>query len=196
MFRESITKEELAEMPLKQFTGDIILVDTPQMARIAADYLRGFPVIGFDTETKPSFSKGDRHAVALLQLATEEKAFLIRLQKVGLPHEIMQLLTDHQCLKPGVAIRDDVKALQKVRHFKPAGFVELQHYALQLGIKDFSLKKLCAIVLDFRISKSQQLSNWEAGELTDQQLVYAATDAYISLKIYEKFRNFNPDVPL
>jgi len=196
MFRESITKEELAGLPLKQCTGDIILVETPQMARIAADYLRGFPAIGFDTETKPSFNKGERHPVALLQLATEEKAFLIRLQKVGMPNEIMQLLTDQRCLKPGVAIHDDVKALQKVRHFKPAGFVELQQYARELGIQDFSLKKLCAIVLDFRISKSQQLSNWEAEELTDQQLVYAATDAYISLRIYEKFRNFNADVPL
>jgi ribonuclease D len=196
MFRESITREELAEMPLKQFTGDIILVETPQMAKIAVDYLRSFPVIGFDTETKPSFSKGERHAVALLQLSTEEKAFLIRVQKVGLPNEIIRLLTDPRCLKPGVAIHDDVKALQKVRHFKAAGFVELQQIARDQGIKDFSLKKLCAIALGCRISKSQQLSNWEAEELTDQQLVYAATDAYISLKIYEKFRNFIPDVTL
>jgi ribonuclease D len=196
MFRESITKEELADLPLKQFTGDIILVETPQMIKIAANYLRSFSVFGFDTETKPSFNKGERHQVALLQLATEEKTFLIRVQKAGLPYEIVQLLADQRYLKPGVAIHDDVKALQKIRHFKPAGFVELQNYARVLGIKDFSLKKLTAIVLDFRISKSQQLSNWEAGELNDQQLVYAATDAYVSLKIYEKFRSLRPDVTL
>jgi ribonuclease D len=196
MFRESITKEELADLPLKQFTGDIILVDTPQMVKIAADYLRSFSVFGFDTETKPSFNKGERHQVALLQLATEEKTFLIRVQKAGLPYEILQLLTDQRYFKPGVAIHDDVKALQKIRHFKPAGFVELQNYARVLGIKDFSLKKLTAITLDFRISKSQQLSNWEAEELNDQQLVYAATDAYVSLKIYEKFRSLRPDVNL
>jgi ribonuclease D len=196
MFRESITKEELTELPLKQFYGDIVLVETPQMTRIAADYLRNFPVLGFDTETKPSFSKGENHTVALLQLATEERAFLIRVQKVGLPDSIRQILSDPSRLKTGVAIRDDLKGLQKIRNFKPAGFVELQDIALKLGIKDFSLKKLSAIVLGYRISKSQQISNWEADELTDQQLVYAATDAYVSLKIFENLRNFNPDVQL
>jgi ribonuclease D len=193
MFRESITKEELTELPLKQFYGDIVLVETPQMAKMAADYLRNFPVLGFDTETKPSFSKGENHPVALLQLATEERAFLIRVQKVGLPDSIRQILSDPSLLKTGVAIRDDLKGLQKIKNFKPAGFVELQDKALKLGIKDFSLKKLSAIVLGFRISKSQQISNWEADFLTDQQLVYAATDAYVSLKIFEKLRNYNPD---
>jgi len=186
MYKESITKEELVELPLRQFTGDIVLVETPKMATIAADYLRHYPIIGFDTETKPSFKKGDNHKVALLQLATNERAFLIRVQKVGLPVEIKNLLTDPRLLKPGVAIRDDLKVLQKISDFKPAGFVELQDSAKQLGIRDFSLKKLCAILLEFRISKSQQLSNWEADQLTDQQLVYAATDAWASLKIFEK----------
>jgi ribonuclease D len=196
MFRESISKEELNELPLKQFYGDIVLVETPQMARIAADYLRNFPVLGFDTETKPSFSKGENHKVALLQLASEERAFLIRVQKVGLPDSIRHILSDPLQLKTGVAIRDDLKGLQKIKNFKPAGFVELQDMALKLGIKDFSLKKLSAIVLGYRISKSQQISNWEADMYTDQQLVYAATDAYVSLKIFEKLRNFNPDVQL
>ena len=196
MFRESITKEELSELPLKQFYGDIVLVESPQMARIAADYLKNFPVLGFDTETKPSFSKGENHSVALLQLSTEERAFLIRTQKVGLPDSIRHILSDPSRLKTGVAIRDDLKGLQKIKPFKPAGFVELQDIALKLGIKDFSLKKLSAIVLGYRISKSQQISNWEADDLSDQQLVYAATDAYVSLKIYEKLRNSYPDVEL
>ncbi|HNX79515.1 MAG TPA: 3'-5' exonuclease domain-containing protein 2, partial [Prolixibacteraceae bacterium] len=101
MFRESMTKEELAELPLAQFTGDIILVETPGMAEIAAGYLRNFPVLGFDTETKPSFTKGEIHKVALLQLATEERAFLIRLQKVGLPDSIRKILSDPRQLKTG-----------------------------------------------------------------------------------------------
>ncbi|HPT30685.1 MAG TPA: 3'-5' exonuclease [Prolixibacteraceae bacterium] len=189
MFRESMTKEELAELPLAQFTGDIILVETPGMAEIAAGYLRNFPVLGFDTETKPSFTKGEIHKVALLQLATEERAFLIRLQKVGLPDSIRKILSDPRQLKTGVAIRDDLKALQKVRNFRPEGFVELQDMAVRSGIRDFSLKKLCAILLGVRISKAQQTSNWESESLSDQQLVYAATDAYMSLKIFEKFNN-------
>jgi len=189
MFRESITKEELAELPLEQFTGDIVLVETLRMADMAAGYLRNFEVLGFDTETKPSFSRGESHKVALLQLASEEGAFLFRIQKVGLPDSIRQILSDPSILKAGVAIRDDLKALQKIRNFKPGGFIELQDMAVQTGIRDFSLKKLCAIVLGVRISKAQQTSNWEAEELSDQQLVYAATDAFMSLKIFDKMNN-------
>jgi ribonuclease D len=188
MIRESITREELTELPLRQFTGDIVLVENHRMAKIAADYLSNFDVFGFDTETRPSFKKGDNHRVALLQLATNERAFLIRVQKTGIPEEIICLLSSPSYLKPGVAIRDDIKALQKIRGFKPSGFVELQDSARALGIKDFSLKKLCAILLGFRISKAQQLSDWESDELTDQQLVYAATDAWVSLKIHEKMQ--------
>jgi ribonuclease D len=128
------------------------------------------------------------HKVALLQLATEERVFLIRLQKVGLPDSIRKILSDPRQLKTGVAIRDDLKTLQKVRIFKPEGFIELQDMAVKAGIRDFSLKKLCAIVLGVRISKAQQTSNWESEALSDQQLVYAATDAFMSLKIYEKLR--------
>jgi ribonuclease D len=191
MFRESITKEELAELPLSQFNGDIVLVENLRMADMAAGYLRNFQVLGFDTETKPSFSRGESHKVALLQLASEERAFLFRLQKVGLPDSIRQLLTDPDRLKVGVAIRDDLKALQKLKNFKPGGFIELQDMAVHAGIRDFSLKKLCAIVLGVRISKAQQTSNWEAEALSDQQLVYAATDAWMSLRIFDKM-NQNP----
>jgi ribonuclease D len=163
------------------------------MVKIAAEYLQKFPVIGFDTETKPSFKKGDNHQVALLQLSTDERAFLIRVQKVGLPNELRALFSNPLVLKSGVAIRDDLKGLQKIRPFKPAGFIELQDIAKRLGINDFSLKKLCAITLGFRISKSQQLTNWESEQLTDQQMVYAATDAWASLKIFQKLQELADD---
>jgi ribonuclease D len=191
MFAEKISGEELLELPLKQFEGDIVMVETPKMAKIAVKYLQDFDVIGFDTETRPSFRKGDNHQVALLQLATNEKAFLIRVQKVGLSQGIRELFINSDILKPGVAIRDDLKVLQKIQNFRPAGFIELQEIARQIGINDFSLKKLCAIILGFRISKSQQLSNWDSDQLTDQQLLYAATDAWASLKIYEKLEQVN-----
>jgi ribonuclease D len=162
------------------------------MADLAAGYLRNFEVLGFDTETKPSFSRGESHKVALLQLASEERVFLILVKKVGLPDSIRQLMTDPDHLKVGVAIRDDLKALQKIRSFRQEGFIELQEMAVRNGIRDFSLKKLCAIVLGVRISKAQQTSNWEAEVLSDQQLVYAATDAWMSLKIFEKLNNAHP----
>ncbi len=186
MFKESISVEELVELPLKSFDGDIVLVETMQMVRVAVKYLSQFRVLGFDTETKPSFQKGQIHKVALLQLATDERAFLFRTQKIGIPDELRQIFSNHAILKAGVAIRDDIKGLQKLAPFRPAGFVELQNHAQDAGIQNIGLKKLCAIVCGFRISKSQQLSNWEAEELTDQQMIYAATDAYVSLKIYQK----------
>jgi ribonuclease D len=186
MFKESITTEELVSLPLKTFEGEIVLVENQHMVKIALEYLNRFEVLGFDTETKPAFKKGENHKVALLQLSTSERAFLFRMQRIGMPEGLKKLLSDPEIIKAGVAIRDDIIALQKVTRFKPGGFIELQDHAKNSGILNFSLKKLCAILCGFRISKSQQLTNWEADELTPQQMVYAATDAWTSLLIYEK----------
>lgn len=187
MFKESISKEELTDLPLRWFEGDIYVVDNPEMVQDVADFLATQPIIGFDTETRPSFKKGKMNKVALLQLSTPGEAFLLRLNKIGLPDCIRKILANPEIIKPGVAIRDDIKALQAISKFKPQGFIELQDYAKEIGINDFSLKKLTAIVLGFRISKSQQLSNWEAPELTEAQQLYAATDAWTSLRIYQNF---------
>lgn len=189
MFKESITKEELTELPLKWFDGDVYVIDKPNQVDDVADYLSAQRVIGFDTETRPSFKKGVVNKVALLQFATPNDAFLIRVNKVGLPASLRKILASPNIIKPGVAIRDDIKGLQGIARFNPGGFVELQDYAKDLGIQNFSLKKLTAIVLGFRISKSQQLSNWEADHLTEAQQIYAATDAWTSLKIYQHFPN-------
>jgi len=189
MFKESITKEELTDLPLRWFEGKIVVVDKPEQVKGIANFLSSFPVIGFDTETRPSFKKGMSNKVALLQLATPDQAFLFRINKIGLPGEIREILADPNIVKPGVAIRDDIKALRSIGNFQPKGFIELQDHAKDLGILNFSLKKLAAITCGFRISKSQQLSNWEANSLTDAQQVYAATDAWVSLRIYENFEN-------
>lgn len=191
MFKESISSEELQELPLKHFEGEIILVDNSRKVRQAAQYLSQCNIIGFDTETKPAFRKGEKNKVALLQLASHDCAFLFQLQKTGLPFEIRKIFSNPQIIKPGVAIRDDLKALQKIDNFVPAGFVELQEFAHKAGIQNISLKKLTAIICGFRISKSQQLSNWELEELSAQQMQYAATDAWASLIIYEGFMKNN-----
>ncbi len=187
MFRESITKEELTDLPLKWFEGEIVLVDSYEKVKYAVKVLSENNIIGFDTETRPSFKKGVVNGVSLLQLSTKRQAFLFRTNLIGLPDEIADILANPGILKPGVAIRDDIKALQSIKKFKPAGFIELQACAKDLGIQDFSLKKMVAIVLGFRISKTQQLSNWEADFLTEAQLIYAATDAWTALEIYENF---------
>ncbi|WP_340113116.1 3'-5' exonuclease [Maribellus mangrovi] len=189
MFKESITNEELVEMPLRSFEGEIVVVDSMKRVRNAVKELSQHRVIGFDTETKPSFKKGVVNKVALLQLSTRDRAFLFRINHIGLPKEIVKLLANKNVVKPGVAIRDDIKGLQEFAKFKPAGFVELQDEAKDMGIQNFSLKKLAAITSGFRISKGQQLSNWEAPELTDAQQLYAATDAWASLIIFENFSN-------
>ena len=185
MYRESIDKDELAELPLIQFEGNITLVESKEDYQASLDYLSQQTLLGFDTETKPAFKKGVVYEVALLQLATEERAFLFRLNKIGLPNGLKNILENPDIQKIGVAIRDDIKGLQKLNHFKPGGFVELQDHVKDYGILDFSLKKLSAIVLGFRISKAQRVTNWEAPDLTEAQLIYAATDAWISHRIFE-----------
>lgn len=189
IFKEKISKEELTELPLHYFEGQIAVVDKPEQVKAVAKHLSAHRTIGFDTETRPSFKKGKVNKVALLQLSTSDQAYLFRINKLGLPEEIRQILSNPEIIKPGVAIRDDIKALRGIKDFKPAGFIELQDTAKELGILNFSLKKMAAIVLGFRISKSQQLSNWEADSLTESQKIYAATDAWIPLMIYKNFIN-------
>ena len=183
-FKKTVTDEELAELPLSVFEGNIHLIEKVEELTDAVNYLKKHPVLGFDTETRPAFKKGQNHQVALLQLSTANEAFLFRTNLIGLSPGLIKILGSPSIIKVGAAIRDDIKILQKLAHFKPGGFVELQELVKLYGIENFSLKKLAAIVCDMRISKSQRLTNWEAPVLTEQQQVYAATDAWISYMIY------------
>lgn len=184
--KKSISNDELAELPLSSFEGIIHVIENPEDIGPALEYLSSQPMIGFDTETRPAFKKGQIYPVSLLQLSTSEQAFLFRINKIGLPIGLVKLLASPKILKMGVAIRDDIKILQRIVPFKPGGFIELQDLVKDYGIENFSLKKLSAIILGFRISKSARLTNWDAPELTDQQLVYGATDAWVSVEIYKK----------
>lgn len=183
MFQEYITNQELDDLPLKVFEGEIVVVDQISKLRSAVNYLSKEKMIGFDTETKPSFKRGQVNQVALMQLATHKKAFLFRVNKIGLPESVKAILSNPEISKVGVAIHDDIKGLQRISRFTPAGFIELQQEVKDYGINDFSLKKIAGIVLGVRISKSQRLSNWESDELTEAQQCYAATDAWISFQI-------------
>lgn len=183
-FRKSISDEELAALPLSVFEGKIHLIEKIEQVSEAVEYLKKQPILGFDTETRPTFKKGQNHQVALLQLATADEAFLFRTNLIGLSPGLIKILGSPSIVKSGAAIRDDIKILQRITPFKPGGFVELQEMAKTYGIENFSLKKLAAIVNGIRISKSQRLTNWEAPVLTEQQQVYAATDAWISYMIY------------
>jgi ribonuclease D len=185
IYKVNIDKDELAELPLVQFEGKINLIESKEDYLASVKYLSQQSLLGFDTETKPAFKKGEYNEVALLQLATKDHAFLFRLNKIGLGNSLKSILENPEIQKIGVAIRDDIKSLQKLNQFKPGGFVELQEHVKEFGIQDFSLKKISAIVLGCRISKSQRVTNWEAQELTEAQQIYAATDAWVSHRIYE-----------
>ncbi len=183
-FDESVTDEDLKKLPVVQFEGSVKLVDSIQKFRDALSEISRCKILGFDTETRPSFKKGTRHKVSLLQLADDRNAWLFRLNMIGLPPELAALLASPDIVKIGVAVHDDIKALRHLEPFEPDGFVDLQTVVAAHGIKQLGLKRLSAIILGFSISKSQQTSNWEAPGLTLPQQVYAATDAWVCRRIY------------
>ncbi|MCU0462607.1 MAG: 3'-5' exonuclease domain-containing protein 2, partial [Bacteroidales bacterium] len=176
-FQETITVEEIKEYDLSWFRGKIVVVDDLAVFKRVIPELKHEKILGFDTETRPSFRKGHRNKVSLIQLSTGKIACLFRINRIGLPDELAALLGNPGIIKAGVAIHDDIKVLKKIKRFNPDGFVDLQKYVKNFGIQSSGLKKLTAIVLGFRISKRQQVTDWEAEELTEAQQVYAATDA-------------------
>ncbi|MBQ5572784.1 MAG: 3'-5' exonuclease domain-containing protein 2 [Bacteroidaceae bacterium] len=179
-----IDKTELAEMPKVEFTGAIKIIDTVEKADAAIAELSQYSVVGFDTETKPSFKRGITNKVSLLQLATDEAAYLFRLHLIGITDSIVDFLQNEKILKIGISVRDDFQALRKKREIEPKGFVEIQEIAARMGIDDRSLQKIYALLFRERISKSQRLSNWELETLTESQMQYAAIDAWATIKIY------------
>lgn len=186
MFLETISNEDLEKLELASFPGKIIVIDSvgAEFNRAMA-YLRSQKIIGFDTETRPCFTPDQpRCGVALLQLSGPEKAYLFRIKTIGMHRRLCSLLSDEKVVKVGAAIHDDIRGLQKYREFVPKSFVDLQRVVSEFGIKDKSVKKMTAIILGFRISKSQQLSNWEAETLSEAQEKYAATDAWVCREMY------------
>jgi ribonuclease D len=185
MYVVSIDKQVINEMPLVNFTGRIHVIDAVSRVKSAVEALRTASVVGFDTETRPSFKRGERHKAALLQLSTDTDAFLFRLNKTGLPDPLKRFLEDESIVKVGLSTTDDFHQLDRMSEVHPGGFVELQQLVKQYEIADMSLQKIFAILFRQKISKGQQLSNWEAPQLTDAQQRYAAIDAWACLLIYQ-----------
>jgi ribonuclease D len=185
-YAENITLEEIKNLELKWFDREIIVVDNHQTFRRIINRISNCKTFGFDTETRPSFRKGRKNKVSLLQLATGNIACLFRINSIGIPDELIQILSDPGIIKSGVALHDDLKNLKNIRKFEPGGFIDLQGFVKDHGIQSSGLKKLTAIVLGFRISKSQQVTNWDAEDLSGPQQIYAATDAWVCYEIYKK----------
>ena len=184
-----IDKTVIPQLPRYAFEGRIVVVQSEDEANRAVRVLRAAPMIGMDTETRPAFKRGEMHKVALLQMATEDICFLFRLNQIGLPEALVELLSDKDVLKLGLSLHDDFMMLcRRNSQVKPAGYIDLQDYVKGMGIEDLSLQKLYANVFGKRISKSARLSNWEADVLTDAQKVYAATDAVTCIQLYKELK--------
>lgn len=186
MFASSILPEDIDKLELAAFSGRITVIDEtgPELDR-AVRYLAKQKIIGFDTESRPTFSPSQHSfGTALLQLSGPEEAFLFRIKMIGLDERLCAIMADENIVKVGAAVHDDIRGLQKCRKFEAKGFVDLQRIVWEYGIKDKSVKKMAAIILGVRISKTQQLSNWEADELSEPQQLYAATDAWVCTEMY------------
>lgn len=188
MFQSEISKEQVAELDLIQFEGPIHLIDSRESFHEAIPVIARAAVLGIDTETRPSFKKGTIYPTSLIQLSTLEESWILRVSRIGYPKELLKLLSEEKPLKVGLSLHDDLRRLRSDFQFEPMGFLDLQQYVEAFRIEEKGLKKLSGIVLGRRISKSQQVSNWDADLLTEAQLRYAATDAWICLKIYYKLR--------
>lgn len=189
---QHISKELVQAMPVAAFEGEVIVVDREEQVHEAVAYLRTQPVIGVDTEARPSFTRGVHYPTALVQIASHERCYLFRLTHVGMPQELADLFADEKIRKVGLAFKDDINGLRKRRNFVPANCVDVQSMVAKYGILDLGLQKIFAICFGKKISKTQQLTNWENSHLTPEQARYASTDAWATLLIYEDLLAHEP----
>ena len=196
IFQSTITNDQTAELPSAHFDGRIVVVDREEQIEAACRDLASHRIIGFDTETRPSFKAGVTNKVSLLQLSTPTHCYLIRLCRTKLHSLLLKILSSPDIIKIGADVAGDIRSLHALRHFKERGFVDLQQIASSWGIEEKSLRKMSAIVLGKRVSKAQRLSNWEASTLTPQQQMYAATDAWVCIEIYNKLMSVEPLHPI
>lgn len=183
-FAHRISKDLIHWMPLTGFEGEVVIVDTQEKIPEAIRYLNRQRLLGVDTETRPSFKRGEHFPTALVQIATEKKCFLFRLSFIGMPRELADVFANPKIRKVGLAFKDDLIGLKRLRHFTPRNCIDVQKMVGQYGILDLGLQKIFAICFGKKISKSQQLTNWENAVLTPEQARYASTDAWATLLIY------------
>ena len=189
--KNKLSKTEINSLPLRYYNGPIRIIQTGEQAKDASTILIKEKLLGFDTETRPAFNKGQSYLPSLLQLAGTKVVYLFQLSKCGLPDSITNLLSNVNIIKSGVAIDQDLIELQQILNFKPGGFIDLGEIARSKGLPHHGLRGLAAYLLNFRISKSSRTSNWSANQLTKKQIKYAATDAWLGRELYLKYKQIN-----
>jgi len=188
-FNKFVSKDEIKNYSIEKFTGEIHVIEKDNDVLAAYSFLKKQKILGFDTESKPTFKKGVSSKVSLIQFSTKDQAFLFRINKIGFNEKLIDIISDKKIKKIGIAIFDDVKALQKIKSFESNSIIDLNQLALNLGFESIGAVKLSILILGFAISKSARLSNWERENLSLSQLEYAATDAWICNIIYKKLLN-------
>ena len=189
--KNKLSKTEINSLPLRYYNGPIHIIQTAGQAKKACAILIKEKVLGFDTETRPAFNKGQSYLPSLLQMAGTKVVYLFQLSKCGLTDSIINLLSIDDIIKSGVAINQDLIELQQISNFEPAGFIDLGDIARSKGLPHHGLRGLAAYLLNFRISKSGRTSNWSANQLTKKQIKYAATDAWLGRELYLKYKRIN-----
>tara|TARA_E500000178_G_C17014477_1_gene752208 strand:- start:891 stop:1466 length:576 start_codon:yes stop_codon:yes gene_type:complete len=188
MFKKEITVDEINNLELKKYSGKVLVIDSKKLIKNSCEEIKKNNIIGIDTETKPSFQKGIKNRVSLIQIATVKNVYLFRINKIEFPDELLDIFSDIKIIKVGIAIHDDVRDLKRIKNFKERSFIDLNNLAKNFGFISIGAKKLSALVLGIRISKKQQLSNWETELLSSKQIDYAATDAWICREIFIKIK--------
>lgn len=188
MFETTITNDQINALPVKNFAGRILVIDSPESMAMAEEVLDGQRLLGYDTESRPSFTKGLQYGISLVQISTADTALLFRTKLAPLSPKVIKILEDPKVLKIGAAIRDDLRGMQRQARFTPRGFIDLQSIVGEWGINELSVKKMAAIVLGVKVSKAQRLSNWESARLTPPQQDYAAMDAWVCREIYHTLK--------
>ena len=196
MFEKSITKDQINSLPLKKYEGKTVIISNINALGGALAEIEKESVVGFDIERRPSFEKGVKHQVSLVQIAIPEKVFLFRVNILGIRPSLRRFFSNEEILKVGIGLDDDLASLQEMARFKPAAFLDLNKAAANLEVENVGLRNLTAIFLGFRISKRQQVSNWERVKLTENQINYAAMDAWACLQIYNRLSYWGYDLGL
>ncbi len=190
-----MSKEGINACPIRKYDGPVHLISSAaELSTAVIQQLKNEKILGFDTETRPAFRKGEHYSPALIQLAGESCVFIIQLKQVGLPRPLLDILADPEIIKAGVSIDYDISELRNVADFVPAGFVDLGDVAKGIGIQNHGLRGLSAVVLGFRIGKGASTSNWESRTLTHAQIKYAATDAWVGRELYNKLKTLSPPI--
>lgn len=189
-----MANEIINELPIEVFKGDIIVIDNEREVDVACEYLSQLKVVGFDTESKPSFRKGVKNTLSLIQLSSEDRCYLFRVNLfTNMPKSLINFFSSDSTCKVGLSLKDDFSRIRKFTSKTPSNTIDIQDVITKYDIQDKSLKKIYAILFHKRISKKQQLSNWDAPELTSAQQMYASLDAWACLQIYNKLKSINPE---